>query len=170
MNVGRGTYGAPTIMPYEGKAQVTIGSYCSIGPDVVILAGGNHRVDWVSTYPFGAFRKGIPGDYTDYHRGNVTVGSDVWIGLGATILMGVTIGHGAVVGARAVVTRDVPPYSVVAGNPARVVRWRFTEAQRESLLRIAWWDWPPDRVERAAELLCQPDPDLLIDAVEAGRT
>jgi acetyltransferase-like isoleucine patch superfamily enzyme len=114
--------------PESGRA-LTIGRYCSIADKVEILLGGDHRLDWVSTYPFAAMQ-GLWPDAdapADYHvsRGDVTIGNDVWLGSGCIILSGVTVGHGAVVAARAVVTRDVAPYTVVAGNPARPLRQRF---------------------------------------------
>jgi acetyltransferase-like isoleucine patch superfamily enzyme len=153
---GRGTYGRPHIHYHEGDtARVRIGRYCSIAAEVAIMPGGNHLTTWVSTYPF-RIRYGLEGAGHDGHpatKGDVVIGNDVWIGNGALILSGVTVGDGAVVAARAVVTKDVTPYAIVAGNPARVVAHRFSEDQREQLLRIRWWDWPEEVVlERVAEL------------------
>ncbi|WP_264768975.1 DapH/DapD/GlmU-related protein, partial [Klebsiella pneumoniae] len=90
-------------------------------------------------------------------RGDVVIGSDCWICTNALILSGVTIGHGAVVAAGAVVTRDVPPFAIVGGNPARQIRWRFEEDIREALLASAWWDWPVDEVKQVARTLCSTD-------------
>ena len=94
-----------------------------------------------------------------WNAGDVTLGNDVWIGSGATILSGVTIGDGAVVAAKAVVTRDVRPYSVVAGNPAREVKRRFDEATSERVRAMAWWDWPEDRLRREHPVLLQAPPE-----------
>jgi acetyltransferase-like isoleucine patch superfamily enzyme len=153
---GYGTYGRPTIRYYDGdSARVTIGKYCSIASGVVILPGGNHRTDWVSTYPFriqnsleGAARDGHP-----YSKGDVVIGNDVWLGMESLILSGVAIGDGAVVAARSVVTKDVEPYTIVGGNPAKVIGTRFSETQRQVLLALRWWDWPPEVVlERVPHL------------------
>ena len=110
--IGEFSYGRPKVRFAEAGAVLTIGRYCSIADQVEILLGGNHRVDWVTTYPFSAQRalwKKAPKT-ADYHasRGDVTIGNDVWIGSGAMILSGVTVGDGAVIAARAVVTKDVP--------------------------------------------------------------
>jgi acetyltransferase-like isoleucine patch superfamily enzyme len=151
IRIGKFSYGTPTVRTYAGdRAGVTIGSYCSIADDVVFIPGGNHRVDWVSTFPLRVIFD-LEGAYEDGHpasRGDIVVGNDVWIGRGATILSGVRIGDGAVIGAEAVVAKSVRPYSVVVGNPAREVRRRFSDEQVDELLRIAWWQWP-DEIVRA---------------------
>lgn len=165
VQVGAETYGAPRVVKFKGERNcVHIGSYCSLAPEITIFVGGNHRADWVSTFPFRA-RWELPGAYEDDHltsRGDVVIGSDVWIGYGATILSGVSIGHGAVVGARAVVTRDVPPYAIVAGNPARILKQRFSNEQIASLLQIAWWTWPRETIAKMVDELCQSDIELFI--------
>jgi acetyltransferase-like isoleucine patch superfamily enzyme len=154
--MGRYSYGTPLVRVYEGDAAVVhVGDFVSIADDVVFLVGGNHHVDWVSTFPLRAVL-GLPGAFEDGHpatKGDIMVGSDVWIGRGATILSGVTIGDGAVVAAEAVVARDVRPYAIVVGNPAREVRRRFDDGTIEELLRIAWWRWPIERIIDSADLL-----------------
>lgn len=90
------------------------------------------------------------------------IGNDVWLCTDAAILSGVTVGHGAVVACGAVVTRDIPPYAIAAGNPAKVVRWHFDEATRHALLDIAWWDWPEQEVRQMAEVLYSTDTNALI--------
>jgi carbonic anhydrase/acetyltransferase-like protein (isoleucine patch superfamily) len=101
----------------------------------------------------------------DATRGDVTIGHDVWLGSQAMIMSGVTIGHGAVVAARAVVTRDVPPYAIVAGNPARAMRLRLPEAQVEALLASRWWELPPERISALLPLLMSDRVDELMAAV-----
>jgi acetyltransferase-like isoleucine patch superfamily enzyme len=149
LTVGEYTYGIPQVVKYSGDTnKVIIGKFCSIAGEVNIFVGGNHRIDWVSTFPF-RIRFDLPGKYQDGHpasRGDVIIGSDVWIGYGATILSGVTVGHGAVIAARSVVTHDVAPYSIIGGNPAKLIKSRFNKEQIASLLKIAWWDWSIEQI------------------------
>jgi acetyltransferase-like isoleucine patch superfamily enzyme len=157
--IGRWSYGHPNIieMPFEGGPKLTIGNYCSIANGVKILLGGEHRTDWVSTYPFSVFLPGAEKAPLQHaNRGNISIGSDVWIGEDVMILSGVTIGHGAVVAARALVRSDVPPYAIVGGVPAKVIRYRFDPEICDTLLRIAWWDWQEDQLRDAAALLSSP--------------
>lgn len=160
LRIGRHTYGRPHVWTYRGsESEVSIGSFCSISPGVQIVAGGIHPTEWVSTFPFRA-RWGLPGAERDgmpTTRGDIRIGCDVWIGTDALILSGVEIGHGAVVAARAVVTRDVRPYAIVTGVPARESGRRFADGQVEALLRVAWWDWDDAEIEAAIPLLSSPD-------------
>lgn len=160
VSIGANTYGAPMIRWWGERANLSIGKYCSIADDVEIFLGGNHRTDWISTYPFSVFRKwtdarGVTGHPST--RGNVTIGNDVWLGAGCVILSGVTIGNGAVIGCRSVVSRDVPAYAVVAGNPAIVVRMRFSAEEINRLQACAWWDWEPSRVANNVKQLLSTD-------------
>ncbi|MDD0842932.1 CatB-related O-acetyltransferase [Pseudomonas sp. Gutcm_11s] len=161
--VGTGTYGMPEVHDWNEGSTLRIGAYCSIAGDVHIYLGGHHRIDWVSSFPFPAFTEEA-AHIADHGgtRGDVEIGSDVWLCSQSIILSGVKIGHGAVVAAGSVVSRDVAPYSVVAGNPARHVRWRFDEAQRDALLQIAWWDWPEHEVRQAIPMLCSSQIDDFI--------
>ncbi len=168
--IGAYSYGRPKVRFPESGRRLTIGRYCSIADKVEILLGGGHRLDWATTYPFAAMREHFPGARApaDYHasRGDVVIGHDVWLGSGCMILSGVTVGHGAVVAARAVVSRDVPPYAVVAGNPARVVRTRFDPETVAALVETAWWDLPPAAVADLVPLLCS---DRIADLLAALR-
>ncbi|WP_118138367.1 type B chloramphenicol O-acetyltransferase [Oceanicella sp. SM1341] len=142
--------------------RLIIGSFCSIGTGACFVMAGNqgHRADWVSSFPFHymADEPAFAGAADGYlPAGDTVVGSDVWIGAEAMILPGLRIGDGAVIGARAVVTRDVAPYQVVAGNPARPLRSRFPEAEVALLLEMRWWDWPLERLAPAMPLLCSGD-------------
>jgi acetyltransferase-like isoleucine patch superfamily enzyme len=151
-------------------ADVKIGAFCSIADNVEIFLGGNHRTDWVTTYPFGHIHqdkfpwhgKGHPAT-----KGDVVIGNDVWIGSGATILSGVNIGDGAVISAKSVVVKDVPAYGVVGGNPAKLLKMRFTEDQIERLLNNPWWDLPESRINELIPLLCSNDIEALIAAKDA---
>lgn len=170
--MGTGTYGMPEVHDWNEGSTLRIGAYSSIAGDVRIYLGGHHRIDWVSSFPFPAFIEEA-AQIPDYGgtRGDVEIGSDVWLCSGSIILSGVTIGHGAVVAAGSVVSRDVAPYAVVAGNPAQQVRWRFSEEQRAALLEIAWWDWPEQDVRQAAPLLCsaQVDPFIAFARQRSGK-
>lgn len=152
---GTGSYGLPTVKDYGDGKHLDIGAYCSIAEGVLIIIGGHHRTDWVTTYPFPA-KLAQAAHIRDYggSRGDVIIGNDVWLCSQCTILSGVTVGTGAVVAANAVVTRDVAPYSIVAGNPARVVGWRFDEQTRTQLLASQWWAWPKEEVVKVVDLLC----------------
>ncbi|NMG77190.1 CatB-related O-acetyltransferase [Aromatoleum diolicum] len=161
--IGIGTYGMPKVHDWHEGSTLRIGAYCSIAEGVNILLGGHHRLDWVSSYPFPKFLEEAR-HIADFGgtRGDVTIGNDVWLGTGCTILSGISIGDGAVVAAQAVVTRDVAPYAIVAGNPARIVRWRFDETTRAALLATAWWSWPEAEIRRVVSLLCSDDPGAFL--------
>ncbi|WP_270937560.1 CatB-related O-acetyltransferase [Falsiroseomonas oryzae] len=142
-------------------ARLEIGSFCAIATGArFVMPDAMHAMSGVSTFPFailgGAFAAALDLDAYPFPRmGDTVVGHDVWIGMEALVMPGVRIGHGAVVAARAVVTQDVPDYAVVAGNPARVVRRRFDEAEAARLVALGWWDWPLERIAAAVPLLVQ---------------
>jgi len=133
-----------------------IGKFCSIACGAKFLFNSaNHALGSLSTYPFPIFYEEWGLDVANVssawgNKGDIVIGSDVWIGYEAIVLAGVTIGDGAVVGARAVVTKDVPPYTIVGGVPAKPIRKRFDDKTIEALLDIKWWDWPKDRIARHA--------------------
>jgi len=149
---------------YRGSGtRLVIGRFCAFATGVrFMMPDANHAMAGPSTYPFGiiggAFAEALPLEaYPWPVKGDTVVGHDVWIGMEALVMPGVRIGHGAVVGARSVVTRDVPDYAVVAGNPARVVRMRYPAEEAARLVALAWWDWPPERIARAVPLLVTGD-------------
>lgn len=144
--------------------RLVIGRYCSIAAETrFIMNGGNHPTTWMTTYPFPVFGQGweaaMPESWPN--KGDTTVGHDVWIGYGATIMPGVTIGNGAIIASLSVVTRDVPPYAIVGGNPGTVLRHRFDEATIARLQALAWWDWDVAKVTRNVRALCGGDLDAL---------
>lgn len=154
-SIGINCYGVPHIKFQHPNAKLSIGSYCSIAKNVQIFLGGIHRADWVSTYPFHAFKLEANhiknGEMTN---GDVIIGNDVWICENVIILSGITIGDGAVVANGAVVTKNIEAYSIVGGNPAKHIRWRFEEATRLALLESAWWDWPEKEILSVIDLIC----------------
>lgn len=154
VSIGSFTYGVPYIRTWELGEQVNIGKFCSIAENVNILGGGEHRTDWATTYPFNALISAF--DHIQGHpvsKGPVYIGNDVWLASGCTIMSGVTIGDGAVVAANALVAKDVPAYAIVGGNPAKLIRYRFTEEIRQKLLEIKWWDWEEKDIYYAVPLL-----------------
>ena len=162
--VGKHSYGVPIVYNWKDDTTLEIGDYCSIAASAQIFLGGNHRTDWISTYPFPAFQaeaKHIKKFRVS--KGNVVIGNDVWLCNNSIILSGVTIGNGAVVAAGAVVTKDVDHYSIVAGNPAQHVKWRFDEPIRAELLRLSWWNWPEEEIARVFDLLCSDDVEKFIE-------
>lgn len=157
-DIGEWTYGNPDVIRFGSGATVRMGKFCSVAENVTILLVADHRTDWITTYPFPALfpeAEGIPGHPTT--KGDVVIGNDVWIGEGACILSGVVIGDGAVIAARSVVTKNVDPYAIVGGNPARHIRFRFSESECAALCRIAWWNWELPRIREAWPLLLSND-------------
>jgi virginiamycin A acetyltransferase len=144
-------------------ARLEIGSFCAIATGArFMMPDANHALAGPSTFPFGilggAFAAALPlAEYPWRAARDTVIGHDVWIGMEALVMPGVRIGHGAVVAARAVVTRDIPAYAVVAGNPATVVKRRHDEAEAARLVALAWWDWPAERIARAIPLLVKGD-------------
>ena len=130
--------------------KLIIGKFCMIASDVTfIMNGGNHLSDAISTFPFAIFGEDWSNamEGKEYPtKGDTIVGNDVWIGYGTTIMPGVTIGDGAIIATKSVVTKDVEPYAIVGGNPAKEIRKRFSEEKIKELLEIQWWDWPIEKI------------------------
>ncbi|WP_281157135.1 CatB-related O-acetyltransferase [Streptomyces sp. HYC2] len=158
-----------------GPERLVIGKYCAIASGTTFLmAGAGHPAMGVSTYPFTMFGGRWAEQTLDIvtampSRGDTVVGNDVWFGYRATVMPGVRIGNGAIIAAGAMVTADVPPYTIVGGNPARPIRQRFTDADIERLLRASWWDWPADLVtEHARTIMAGTPADIERIAAEHG--
>jgi len=159
MTYGKYSYHAnPTILWSDSGAKFIVGKFCSIGANVTIYLGGNHHLDWVSTYPFGHIHKNIFNKFNGAGQpstnGDVVVGNDVWIANNVTIMSGVVIGDGAVIANNSHVVKNVEPYSLVGGNPAKLIKYRFTKEQIEKLLEIKWWNWDNDKINNFTPLLC----------------
>ncbi len=154
------------LMPDEGVDRLIVGSFCSIGSGAAFIMAGNqgHRHDWISAFPFH-FMSEVPafaGAENGYRpAGDTVIGNDVWIGSEAVIMPGITVGDGAVIGTRALVTRDVEPYTIVGGNPAKPIRKRFNDRQIALLLEMAWWEWDEAALAGAMPLLTSGDVDGL---------
>lgn len=145
--------------------KLIIGKYCSIGSGAVFMMAGNqgHRIDWASTFPFYYQANIFKTSKNAYEKaGDTIIGDDVWIGSEAMIMAGVNIGSGAVVAAHAVVTKDVPPYAIVGGNPAEVIKYRFDEETIAKLLKLKWWNWSEEKVKMAMPQICSSDIDGLL--------
>jgi acetyltransferase-like isoleucine patch superfamily enzyme len=168
--IGEHTYGLPTAQKWGAARKLIIGRYCSIADGVTILLGGNHRVDWVTTYPFSAVTDSWPeaGGIAGHPKsnGDVRIGNDVWLCQHSTIMSGVSIGDGAVVASHAVVTKDVQPYAIVGGNPAKLIKYRFNETEIASLLKVKWWDWPEAHVRSVLPYLVSADLQTFLGKAE----
>ena len=168
--IGDFTYGIPEILHWGENAKLKIGRFCSIAEEVKIFLGGNHRIDWFTTYPFNSvpyFKKegqDIMGHPTT--KGDVEIGNDVWIGLGAVIMSGVKIGDGAVIGAYSILTKSVEPYEIVAGNPAKHIRYRFDQERIDFLKKIKWWDFPEDQIRKLIPFLSTDDFETLDEKIK----
>jgi acetyltransferase-like isoleucine patch superfamily enzyme len=153
--IGDYSYGDPIVRQWNDGSRLIIGCYCSIAGGVEFILGGMHAIEHVTTYPLSNLYGAGPGE-TPRSRGDIVIGSDVWIGAGAAVLSGVTIGHGAVIGAHALVTRDVAPYTVVAGNPAVPLRQRFADETVQQLLDLRWWELGAEHIRPLLLLLQSP--------------
>lgn len=166
MSFGKYSYGKPIVHWQNNDAKLIVGNFCSIANNVNIYLGGNHRTDWVTTYPFGHIHKTVFNSFNGVGhpstKGDVIIGNDVWIGSDVTIMSGVSIGDGAVIANNSHVVKNVEPYSIVGGNPAKFIKYRFTPEQIEKLLLIKWWFWDDKKINTFAPLLCNSDIDSFI--------
>lgn len=175
-SVGKHTYGANEIKIYswgEG-ANIIVGSFCSISSDCQIILGGNHRSDWLTTFPFSsnaskwsntkniafikpnekAIMNQINRNPSHYSNGDVVIGNDVWIGRNVTIMSGVTIGDGCVVATNSHVVKNAEPYSIIGGNPARLIKFRFDDETIAKLCSLKWWEWDDEKINEMLPKLC----------------
>lgn len=161
MVIGEYTYGWQNITILFGGqgTELYIGKYCSIAEQVTVMLHGNHHIDWISTYPFNVISWPDLGASADQNssKGNVVIGNDVWLGREVLLMSGIKIADGAVIAARSVVTKDVGPYEIWAGNPARFKRQRFSQADIDWLLQVQWWNWTDAKVHAAARILMSGD-------------
>lgn len=169
--IGRFSWGHLTVSSRGPGTMLRVGQFCSFAYGAHIILGGEHRADFVSTYRFPAYPPFKDAhlhlaDDTSVTKGAVVIGNDVWLGHQTLVLSGVTIGDGAVIGAGSVVRHDIPPYAIVAGNPARVAGFRFPPEQIEALLELKWWDWPVGRISSHMDRFMSDDIAAFIDAAQ----
>ena len=166
MSYGKYTYGRAEIHSWSEDSKLLVGNFCSIAANIHVYLGGNHRMDWVTTYPFGHVNQNVfntfDGKGHPSTKGDVIIGNDVWIGDNVTIMSGVTIGDGAVLANNSHVIKNVEPYSLVGGNPAKLIKYRFTKEQISKLLEIKWWYWDDQKINKFTALLCNENIDDFI--------
>ena len=169
---GKHTYGSIEVHFETDDCRLIVGKYCSIAGNVNAFLNANHRTDWVTTYPFGHIQRNVFRQFNGVGhptgKGNIVIGNDVWIGSNSSIMSGVTIGDGAVIANGSHVVKDVAPYSIVGGNPAKFIRFRFSPEQIHQLQQIRWWDWDDRKVDKFSPLLCNTNIDGFIEAALRG--
>jgi len=167
MSFGKYSYGKPIIHSWGENARLIVGNFCSIAGNVNVYLGGNHRMDWVTTYPFGHIHQNIFNSFNGVGhpatKGDVVIGNDVWIGENSIIMSGITIGDGAIIANNSHIVKNVEPYSLVGGNPGKFIKYRFTKEQIEKLLEIKWWYWDDAKINKYVPLLCNKNIDHFIE-------
>lgn len=151
------------IISWSDDYKINVGKYCSIGRDCNFFLHANHRADWITTS--SQLWGPVTDEIANLHmqmghptcKGDIEIGNDVWIGAQSTIMSGIKISDGAIIAAGSTVTKDVPPYAVVAGNPGKIVKYRFDENQIKKLLKIKWWEWNQDKIREVAMELWSSD-------------
>jgi lipopolysaccharide transport system ATP-binding protein len=166
----RGTYfdRNVNIISWSDRYNIHVGKYCSIGRDCNFFLHANHRSDWITTS--SQLLGSVTDEIAQMHmemghptcKGDIIIENDVWIGAKSNIMSGVKISNGAIIAANSVVTKDVEPYSVVGGNPAKHIKYRFTEKQIKDLLSIAWWDWNENKIKEESMTLWSQDINFFI--------
>lgn len=148
----------------QTKTKLVIGKFCAIAAETKFMMAPDHKLDGISTYPFPVFKNGWENCFSIMDlpvKGDLLVGSDVWIGYGSLIRGGVSIGHGAIIATGSNVVKDVPPYAIIGGNPGKVIKMRFDDKTIERLVKIAWWDWDIEKITRNLHLITSADVDKL---------
>jgi len=172
VSVGRHSYGVKehNVLLPSADAPLKVGSFCSIAEGVALMCAGHHLMYAATTFPISHIMLGQAVPATAFGRPvGISIGNDVWIGRRAMILPGVTIGDGAIIGAGAVIAKDVAPYAVIVGNPAKVIRYRFDPETIEKLQAIRWWEWTDEKIKSEAEWLLGPI-DAFVDRHWPART
>ena len=160
------SYGHINVLWGSDNVKVKVGKFCSIANNVTAYLGGYHNTSWITTYPFGHICNNIfEHDGIGHPRtnGNIIIGNDVWIGDNVTIMSGVTIGDGAVIATNSHVVKDIEPYSITGGNPAKHIKFRFSNEQINKLLKLRWWDWEISKIKKYVSILCSNDIDELFN-------
>jgi acetyltransferase-like isoleucine patch superfamily enzyme len=166
MSYGDYTYGRCNVLDWGDPYTLNVGKFCSLAANITVYTSGNHRSNWVTTYPFGhhltdIFHRKL-GESACVSNGNVNIGNDVWIGNNVTIMSGITVGDGSIIAANSHVVKNIEPYSIVGGNPARLIRYRFSHEQISKLLEIQWWNWSVEKINQNMSLLCNENIDEFI--------
>ena len=150
----------------EGS-ELKIGSFCSIAEDIKVFLGGNHRSDWITTFPFGHIHQDIFNNFNGSghpkSNGDVVIGNDVWIGNNVTIMSGVEIGDGAIIANNSHVVKKVNPYEIVGGNPAKLIKKRFSDDEISMLLKIKWWNLDDDIINEISPIICSDNISLFFE-------
>lgn len=168
ISIGKYSYACnPNILWKVDDLNVTCGKFVSIAENVTIFLGNGigHDSSFVTTFPFGEIHKNTFPDVKNNSKntnGSITIGNDVWIGYGSTIMSGLTIGNGSIIAANSHVVKSVEPYSIVGGNPAKHIKYRFSPEQIKNLLEIKWWDWSECRINKYMDLMLSNDIDKFI--------
>lgn len=164
--IGTHTYGSLELIDSNGSDDINIGRFTSIGPNVKIICG-NHNYKFLSNYPFKSIGNDFwrPLDDVDDHiyNGVTSIGNDVWIGHSVIIKGGININDGAVIAAGSIVTKDVPPYAIVGGSPAKILKYRFEKEQASKLLKIKWWEWNDEKINEHLEQIMSEEIDFFIE-------
>ena len=169
MKLGKYTYISdnPIVLWEDEKSKLIIGNFCSIAENFKVYLGGNNNKEWVTTYPFGHINREIFNNFNGYGhpstKGSINIGNDVWIAANVTIMSGVKIGDGAIIANNSHIVKDVEPYSIVGGNPAKLIKYRHTEEQIKELLKIKWWYWDDNKINKFTPLLCSDNIDAFIN-------
>ena len=172
ISAGKYTYDLKNIKlkQWNEGLKVTIGAFCSIAENLTIILGGNHNSDWATTYPFGHINQNIFNKFNGAGHPkpskDIIIGNDVWIGMNSFITNGVTIGDGAIIASNSHIVKDVDPYTVVGGNPAKFIKLRFSPEIIGKLLELKWWDFSDDVINHLSPFLCSNDFEKLFKEIK----